>query len=167
MTFSSRPLSKLAQLPLAAPFAFAIALLGLVSSGCEDKHIGRVCDLDTADAGTTSTSTSSVIQGQAVECPTRICLLPAANVGTNTGPLCTATCSSDDDCSDGETTSDHTSKQCKTGFACLVATTVGNFCCERMCVCKDFIDTTRPDYNKTPTVCQSGATPPSMCKNVH
>jgi hypothetical protein len=161
MTFSPRPLSKLAKL---SSFAFAIAILGLVSSGCEDKHIGRVCDLDTADAGAPTTGTSSTIQGQAIECPTRICLLPAADKTTNTGPLCTAGCTTDDDCSDGETTSDQSSRQCKSGFVCMVATTVGNFCCERMCVCKDFIDTTRQGFNATPTVCQPGM---SQCKNVH
>jgi hypothetical protein len=161
MTLSSRPLSKLVA---AAPLAFAIAILGLAASGCEDKHIGRVCDLDTADAGAPTTGSSATLNGQAVECPSRICLLPAANMTTNTGPLCTAGCSSDDDCSDGETSTDHTSRQCKTGFACLIATTVGNFCCERMCICKDFIDTTVPGFNKTPTVCMAGQ---SMCKNVH
>jgi hypothetical protein len=163
MTFSPRPLSKLAQLSKAAPFAFAIALLGLVTSGCEDKHIGRVCSLDTADAGAPTTGTSSTIQGQAVECPSRICLLPQMQQQTNTGPLCTATCSSDDDCSDGETTSDNNSPQCKHGFACIVATTVGSFCCEKMCVCKDFIDTTT-DFHKVPTVCTPGM---STCQNVH
>jgi hypothetical protein len=160
MTFSPRPLSKLAKL---GPFAFAVALLGLVTGGCEDKHIGRVCSLDTADAGAPTTGTSSVLQGQAVECPTRICLLPAADQTTDTGPLCTATCSSDSDC-DGETTSNPMSAQCKTGFSCMVATTVGDFCCERLCVCKDFIDTTRTGFNATPTVCMPGQ---SMCKNVH
>jgi hypothetical protein len=159
MTFSP-PLSKLAAL---GPFALAIALLGLVSSGCEDKHIGRVCEL-TVDGGAQGTGTTATINGQAVECPTRICLKPAADKTTNTTSLCTAGCSSDDDCSDGETTSNQASAQCKTGFACLVATTVGNFCCERMCVCKDFVDTSLPGYNKTPTVCMPGQ---SMCTNVH
>jgi len=56
MTLSPRPLSTLAAI---APFALVVALVGLVSSGCEDKHIGRVCDLDVADAGTTSTGTSA------------------------------------------------------------------------------------------------------------
>lgn len=161
MTFSSRPLSKIAA---AAPLALAIALVGLVLGGCEDKHIGRVCSLDTADAGTTSTGTVATLNGQAVECPTRICISPAADKTTNTGPLCTAGCSSDDDCSDGETTSDQSSAQCKSGFTCMVATTVGDFCCERLCVCKDFIDTTRAGYNATPKVCLPGQ---SMCKNVH
>jgi hypothetical protein len=161
MTFSPRPLSKLAQPTV---LAFAIVALGLVSSGCEDKHIGRVCDLDTQDAGTSSTGTSSTINSQAVECPSRICLLPAGDKTTNTGPLCTSGCSSDDDCSDGETTSDPQSHQCKSGFTCMVATTVGGLCCERLCVCKDFVDTSVAGYNKLPKVCEPGQ---GQCKNVH
>src|SRR5450432_109992 len=167
MTLSSRPLSKIAFLKKGAsvaPLALAIALLGLVTSGCEDKHSGRVCSLDTADAGTSATGTSATLNGQAVECPSRICLAPAADMTTNTGPLCTATCSSDDDCSDGEPTTDQASKQCKKGFTCMVATTVGAFCCEHMCVCRDFIDTTRVGYNGTPVVCLPGQ---STCHNVH
>jgi hypothetical protein len=161
MTFSPRPRSNVAKL---GQLALGIVLVGLVSVGCEDKHIGRVCSLDTAtDAGTT-TGTTATLNGQAIECPSRICLQPAADMAAmNTGPLCTATCSTDDDCSDGETSSDPKSAQCKTGFTCIVATTVGDFCCERFCACKDFIDTTRTGYNKTPTVCM----PPTMCKNVH
>jgi hypothetical protein len=163
MTFSPRPLA-LAKI---ASVAFAIALLGLASSGCEDKHIGRVCDLDAVDGGAPTTGTSSTINGQAVECPTRICLLPANNTipVPKTGPLCTAFCSSDDDCSDGETSSDPNGKQCKSGFSCLVATTVGNFCCQHVCVCRDFVDTNRPNYNALPEVCKPGQ-PGQLCKNV-
>jgi hypothetical protein len=162
MAFSPRPLSKLATL---APLAIVLAVLGLVSSGCEDKHVGRVCSLDTPDAGNTGTATSATLNGQAVECPSRICLLPAGDLKpATTGPLCTASCSTDDDCSDGETSSSAASTQCKTGFTCMIATTVGNFCCEHLCVCKDFIDITRTGYNATPTVCLPGQ---STCKNVH
>jgi hypothetical protein len=160
MTFSSRTLSKLTAI---APFAFAIAVLGLVSSGCEDKHIGRVCDLDTAPSSTPTSGQTATFNGQAVECPTRICLLPSMQGGTtNTTSLCTAGCSSDDDCAGGETTSDMNSKQCKKGFVCIIASTVGNFCCEHMCVCKDFVDTTQPGFNKMPDSCLPGH---SLCKN--
>ena len=161
MTFSFRPLSNASV----ASLAFAIAgvvLLGLVATGCEDNHIGRVCSLDAPDAGATGTGTSALLNGSAVECPSRICLLPAGDKQPTTGPLCTAGCSSDDDC-DGETSSSNKA-QCHSGFTCMVATTVGNFCCERLCVCKDFIDTTVKGYNATPASCVSGK---SSCKNVH
>jgi len=157
MTFSSRPLSRLVGI---APFAFAVAILGLVSSGCEDKHIGRVCDLNTAPGSASMSGTTATFNGQAVECPTRICLLPSMQMTTNTTALCTAGCSSDDDCSDGEVSTDKASKQCKTGFACIVPTTVGAFCCEHMCVCKDFIDPTQNDLNRSPDSCKPGH---SMC----
>jgi len=163
MTLSFRPRSNASV----ASFAFAIAglaLLGLVATGCEDKHIGRVCSLDAPDAGASGTGSSAILNGSAVECPSRICLLPAEEKAATTGPLCTAGCSSDDDC-DGETSSSNKA-QCHSGFACIVATTVGDFCCERLCVCKDFIDTSprTPPYNATPATCVSGK---SSCKNVH
>jgi hypothetical protein len=166
MTFSFRPRSNVSV----ASFAFAsfaiigVLLVGLVASGCEDKHIGRVCSLDAPDAGASGTGTSAILNGSAVECPSRICLLPAGDKVPMTGPLCTAGCSSDDDC-DGETSS-RNKLQCHSGFTCMVATTVGDFCCERLCVCKDFIDTTprTPAYNATPASCVSGK---SSCKNVH
>jgi hypothetical protein len=47
----------------------------------------------------------------------------------------------------------------------MVATTVGDFCCERLCVCKDFVDTTRMGYNATPEACLPG--PTQICPNVH
>jgi hypothetical protein len=167
MTFSPRPLSELAKLRKAAPFLLAVALVGLVSIGCEDKHIGRVCSLATADGGAAMGQESATVNTQAVECPSRICLLPADSKTPtpNTTSLCTATCSSDDDCSDGETTSNSSSPQCKTGFTCMVATTVGDLCCERLCVCKDFVDTTVAGYNATPTSCMPG--PTNVCQNVH
>jgi hypothetical protein len=153
MTVSSRP----RLFSGFAPIALATAIAGLLATtGCEDKHIGRACDL-TVDAGATGTGSSAIVNSEAVECPTRICLLPAADKTTTVGPLCTADCSSDDDCSDGEST------HCKTGFTCMRPTTVGDFCCRALCVCKDFLDVPKGGY-PLPTECKSGT---STCKNVH
>jgi hypothetical protein len=137
-------------------------LAGFVCAGCPDDKIGRKCDLDTDDAGSTGTTTSATINAQAVECPTRICLQPANEKSAMAGGLCTAGCSSDDDCADGQTSA--ADGYCHSGFSCLVATTVGNFCCQRLCVCRDFVDTSLANYNKTPPVCMPGM---STCKNVH
>jgi hypothetical protein len=168
MTFVPRPGSLVS--PAALAFVVLLGAFSILTSGCDDKHIGRLCSLNTgsADAGTTTGSTAT-INPEALECPSRICLLPGAeNGGTDTAPLCTADCSSDDDCSDGETgprgnTMDH---HCETGFACVIPTTVGDFCCRRFCVCKDFINpqTIMNGYTP-PKVCQSGQG--STCKNVH
>lgn len=160
MTFSMRPLLSSSSALRVLAVAF-VASLALAASGCEDKHIGRPCDLAAADGGTSSTGSSATINSQAVECPSRICLSPAAYKGT-AFPLCTADCSSDDDC-EGET-GETVARKCKTGFSCVVPTTVGDFCCRRLCVCRDTLETSNPDYSKTPEVCKAGQ---STCKNVH
>jgi hypothetical protein len=159
MTLTSRPRSFVRFAQVAA----VAVLASVVLTGCPDNKIGRKCDLDTDDAGTTGTTSAATINSQAVECPSRICLQPAKESGGATaGGLCTASCSSDDDCSDGQTST--SPDQCHTGFACLVATTVGDFCCQRLCVCRDFVDTSLPNWQKTPPVCEPGH---STCKNVH
>lgn len=56
--------------------------------------------------------------------------------------MCSKRCSSDDDCKDGgigEKTVVENSK-CATGFACASIQTLGEFCCEKLCVCRDDLD---------------------------
>jgi len=142
----------------------ALAVLGL-GGACEDKHIGRSCELGTMAMGGSSGSVAT-ISSPALECPSRICILPASDTGNtaNTGPLCTAGCESNDDCSDGETgpKGDLNDHHCEAGFVCMWPTTVGPFCCERMCVCRDFVSEPMGGFKK-PTVCNA----PSDCQNVH
>jgi hypothetical protein len=48
--------------------------------------------------------------------------------------MCSAECSSDDDCdAQGDTA-------CHTGFACTPLLSLGEHCCEKVCVCKDELD---------------------------
>jgi hypothetical protein len=147
-----------------ATIAFVATLAGLVTTGCEDKHIGRKCDLAvTGTGGMMGGSTAATINSQAVECPSRICLQAAQEQPTNVGALCSAECGSDDDCADGQT-GDTASGLCTTGFKCVVPTTVGDFCCKKMCVCRDFLIATPGGY-KVPPVCMPGSG--GTCKNVH
>jgi hypothetical protein len=135
----------------------AVASFGL-SAGCEDKHIGRSCELGTTspDAGTSGGSVAT-ISSPALECPSRICILPGGDTANteNTGPLCTASCSSNDDCSDGESgpKGDPNDRHCENGFVCMWPTTVGDFACQKLCVCRDFVVEPRGGFQK-PTVCQ-------------
>ena len=120
--------------------AHLIALAAVGSMACEDNGIGRPCDVG-ADAG----QTQAVYNNQALECPSRICLKPVnQNVGTNvdTGPYCSATCSKDSDC-DGQKreNADTGDYRCKGGYACGVAFVVGPLCCQKLCLCKDFLGT--------------------------
>jgi hypothetical protein len=66
--------------------------------------------------------------------------LPGAHqIVDGTGPLCTAPCASDADCADGETDTTSGGPRCKHGFACAWPTTVGDFACQKLCVCRDFV----------------------------
>lgn len=143
-----------------APVAFALLLVGL-GGACENKHVGRTCDL-----GVEGEVSETTITSPALECPSRICILPQAekNAG-GTLPLCTATCSSDGDC-DGELAdkSDPNDHRCRSGFTCKWPTTVGPFCCQKMCVCRDFLLTTPEQGWPEPATCQD---PAGGCVNVN
>jgi len=128
----------------------ALVGLGVVSgsAGCADKHIGRICAIsNSSDAGMMDPNFVAV-NSLALECPSRICILPAEEKSSGgTGPLCTDSCSSDDDCSDGEkrTTGAKAADdpRCSTGFACRVIIPKLDkvpLSCQKICVCKDFLD---------------------------
>ena len=123
---------------------FAIAVVAFGSTGCEDKAIGRPCDIIGGnDAGLTAASANFNVQ--ALECPTRICIKPiAANTSINTTALCSASCSQDSDC-DGQARACNENtdpgckdRRCTKGFACAIPFVVGPICCQKLCVCKDF-----------------------------
>ncbi len=164
---SARHETRRCERPL--PLLAVAALIGLASvgsMGCEDKAIGRLCDVQ-ADAG----PGQAVFNGQALECPSRICLRPARDnmvaSDLNTAPLCSAECSKDSDC-DGETrTTDPkkkaTDRRCVGGFVCGVTFEVGPLCCKKLCMCKDFIS---PGTDlKTPVSCAGPKTADS-CQNL-
>lgn len=140
-----------------------IAAFFLASAGCEDKAIGRVCDVQ-VDAGTLQ----AVYNAQALECPSRLCLKPARDNSIagqiDTAAYCSAECSNDSDC-EGEkrNTSNEKDFRCKTGFVCGVAFEVGPLCCKKLCLCKDFI-TVPSGGLKTPASCNTAGV--STCQNL-
>jgi hypothetical protein len=137
--------------------ALAVGVSGL--AGCEDKAIGRVCEL-TADGG----ENQAVVNPQALECPTRICLRPARDntvaATVDTTSLCSAECSKDSDCDGAETrnTGNSRDRRCKSGFVCGVASVTGTFCCKKLCMCKDFLVIPSSGL-ETPAVCDRGKNP--------
>jgi hypothetical protein len=149
---------------------FALVAFGVVIllGACDDKHIGRPCltGAPAPDAGA-SGGAFATVSSPVLACPSRICLLPGDEkeaTADGDGPFCTATCSSDDDCSDAEngTKGDKSDPRCKTGFVCGVATTVGPFCCEKLCICRDFVVVPTGGL-PLPESCMSGM---SSCQNV-
>jgi len=143
------------------PFAAEMIVFGafwLAAAGCHSTHVGAPCSLDVpGDAG--APPETATINPTAPECPGAICVLPASDAVTGTGPLCSADCSTDSDCSDSETTHDLANPRCKSGFACAVLTTVGPFCCRKLCACRDFFS----GPIETPLACMPGG----GCPNVH
>jgi hypothetical protein len=118
---------------------FGVAIAGLVALiACTSSPVGRICELGTA----APSPSDVVVASPSLDCVSRTCLrvplsreLPEGStfpIG-NSG-LCTAECSSDDDCERVP------ESPCKTGFTCAVATTVGPFCCRKLCQCKDYIE---------------------------
>lgn len=140
---SSRSTRSQSILPwLVLVVAIPVSLL----AGCADKHIGRPCEIGSDTGGPTMGS----VNNQALECPSRLCLLPVSSVlGVTAGPMCTDFCSSDDDCSDGEKYhKDSNPKGCKAGFACRTPfEKLDNIpiACKQVCVCRDFLDSNQPN----------------------
>lgn len=117
------------------------------------RKVGAPCDL-MADAG----PTQAVYNAQALECPSRICMKPIAQVGgVDTGAFCSAPCQTDDDCNGILGGLPTPTDRCATGFTCAVVFVVGPLCCKPMCVCKDFMG---PKATAIPPICQSGSKDP-------
>ena len=132
-----------------APFALVIALWGWSRAAAKTSTSAASATWTSrtpapSTTGTTATINSrpsSVRRGSAsspppTRTPTRPRSAPPRARPTTTAPT-------------ARPRRDQASPQCKTGFTCMVATTVGKFCCERLCVCRDFIDTTRTGFSAT------------------
>ena len=136
-------------------FILDAAMAALGSAGCEDKAIGRPCDVLT-----TATKDQGVYNPQALDCPTRICLKPgvatgAPTVNPDTTAYCSASCSQDSDC-DGQTRDmsikNGSDTRCVNGYTCAIPFVKGTLCCQKLCLCKDFVDQ------------EHGAVIPDACK---
>jgi hypothetical protein len=110
-----------------------VALCSLAA--CQGEQVGRLCDL-----GAVPQPGEVVVASPALDCVSRECLsvpppsgvaLPAG-LPTGANGMCTAECTQDSDC---ETVPE---SPCSAGFACEVAVTVGAFCCQKFCVCRDY-----------------------------
>ncbi len=153
-----------------AHLLLSVALLvgGAFATACNPNSIGRLCvnPQKTAPTGTS-------IVSPALECPSRLCLIaPTTDTAfAATGrTTCTAQCGSNSDCQA------ETKEACATGYACAVATQVGAFCCEKVCVCRDDLvagfnksDDTANYTVITPPACLPStpdAPNPSTCPNI-
>lgn len=139
-------------------FALAAAAV-LFATSCEDKGLGRPCN-----AIKDATPLQGAYTTMASDCPSRICNKPGVQPGVvptdvDTGPYCTIPCASDDDC-DGETRdgSNKLDTRCKRGYVCSMPFDVGELCCQKLCLCRDFVSTSTGPL--VPEIC---ANDPKSC----
>jgi hypothetical protein len=125
----------------------SIAALG---AGCENNPVGRLCDLGAAVPQVTET----VLASNSLDCVSRTCLrVPPAEA------MCTAECSVDEDC-------DRVPESpCERGFTCGIAVTAGPFCCQKFCICKDFLVIPESGQLDVPAACDAN-TPANKCCNL-
>jgi hypothetical protein len=144
---SSRLVFALRRAPLLALLAGTSLL-----AACEDKHIGRPCDIGVDMITDPKVAT---VNPAALECPSRLCLLPAQDKTTMTKAFCTDECGSDDDCSDGERRgSKPGDTRCVSKFVCrrVIPQLESNpLSCKPVCVCNDFL--LQDDPNVKPKSC--------------
>jgi hypothetical protein len=142
---------------------FVLATFGLGAACGPSEHVGRPCELGTTPIGGASGQIATA-SSPALECPSHICLLPGGDKDprspaqkeagvSGTGPLCTAGCTSNEDCADGERSTGPADHRCRGGFVCMWPMTVGAFACQKLCVCTDFF-TVPPGGFQEPAVCE-------------
>jgi len=116
----------------------------LSAQGCDSDKLGAPCSLNV----TAVSPTESHVDRNNLACPSRLCLLPPAQVTTDTQALCSVTCRTDDDCQGGQTRGqgDPTDRRCQTGFSCraVIPALPDDQPCQKMCVCRDFVDASQP-----------------------
>lgn len=119
-----------------------------IISGCKSNPVGRQCFIETSesDGGVPVT----VVAAPALECQSLTCL----HVAGFQPDLCTGSCDSDSDCDTSP------ESPCNGGFACMTPTVVGNFCCRKFCVCKDYLPNGPPPE---PTACESSNAANECC----
>ena len=120
--------------------------MAALTVACEENPVGRECFIGLGpDAGTDAGTqpepprpSEAILASPALECQSRLCLrVPQDRAqlpeGSKYANLCTAECSSDQDC-------DRVPESpCQTGFTCAIPVVVGPFCCQKVCVCKDYL----------------------------
>jgi hypothetical protein len=138
--------------------ALVAVLVGVGFASCNPNSIGRPCVNPTGVA-----PLGTQVSSPALECPSRLCLIHPITDQTgqtstmNARSTCTAFCNDDSDC-DAETKALCTdSKGAQHNFVCAVATVVGTFKCQKLCICPlDLED----NLNKVP---DGGVKTPDSC----
>ena len=144
--------------------SFGLVVMSVVALAACDNQVGRICDLGVDNPS----MTEAVMGSPSLDCQSKLCLkIPVAfgkelpddfrPLAANRG-MCTATCEEDDDCDKVP------ESPCVTGFTCGVPLVVGPFCCEKVCICKDYVILPEGGL-PTPAACNA-AEPANHCCNL-
>lgn len=137
------------------------AILCAALVACTGEPVGRICDLGTQAPA----ATEVVVASPSLDCVSRTCLRvplsrelpPGSSFPDGNNGLCTAECTSDDDC-------DRVPESpCITGFTCGIAVTVGPFCCRKFCICKDYVVVPDSGELATPKACDPNNADNACC----
>ncbi len=134
---------------------FVVAAIVALTAACGENPVGRICDLGVDNPG----MSEAVVGSPSLDCSTRTCLkIPVAAakelpdgfrpLSPNKG-MCTGECESDEDCDKVP------ESPCITGFTCGVAVTVGPFCCQKFCICKDYVVIPESGSLPKPLACEA------------
>lgn len=129
-------------------------------AACSENPVGRRCFIG-VDAGNDS---QAIVASPALECQSRTCLHYPKDEGVTPpggaeyADMCTATCDSDDECDKVP------ESPCVSGFTCAIPVVVGPFCCQKMCICKDFLIVPEGGL-PVPEACIAGR-PENTCANI-
>lgn len=117
---------------LLAPIFVVAIVLGVVALfACAEDDVGIPCEIANIDPD--AGSSSSQVNGQAMDCRSRVCLFYS---GSGSRPMCTKTCDKDSDCpGPGEIETCPNNER----FVCVPAVQTGSLKCCKMCVCKAFV----------------------------
>jgi hypothetical protein len=141
---------------------FALLCLSACGLGSEstNSHLGQPCSLG-FDAG----FSQAAYNPAAPECTkSSLCLKPVLDNAEDlqTAPYCSTTCSSDSDCHGQQREDDNSQDhRCTQGYACAIPFVVGPLCCQKMCVCKDFLNDKGAE---TPASCKPGPDGRNACE---
>ena len=137
-----------------------VLALCVALAACSGNPVGRICDL----GSNVPDPSESIIASPSLDCVSRECLkIPLSNPSPpqgamypqGTNGLCTASCTTDSDC-------DRVPESpCVSGFTCGEATTEGAFCCEKVCICKDYVQVPSNGVLPVPKGCD-----PSVSANI-
>jgi len=143
------------RLILAGALALAACGSGTNQSdaGTNAGRVGHPCDLGVSIDGSAPPRLAAITH-PVLECASELCLFGPIEKASTVGALCTALCTTDFECTIAESgdASDPDDHRCKTGFACMMPTTVGLFACQKMCVCMDSLNVPVGGF-QTPAVC--------------